>query len=77
MEGHDAGPFRRAAAVRGRAAHVPARLQPVRLPGGFMACALTSPRFSEIASTATSAALGSGSGSGASASSTPEYVEEV
>ena len=69
----------RAARCRRRPARrtVPARSQPVRLPGGLLASALTSPRFSEIASTATSASLGSGSGSGASASSTPGSAEEV
>src|SRR4051795_939982 len=56
---------------------VPARSQPVRLPDGLLASALTSPRLSEMASTATRASLGRGSGSGASASSTPGSAEEV
>src|SRR3954462_5420385 len=56
---------------------VPARSQPVRLPDGLLASALTSPRLSEMAWTATRAWLGRGSGSGASASSTPGSAEEV
>src|SRR3954454_2570654 len=56
---------------------VPARSQPVRLPEGLFASALTSPRLSEIASTATRAWLGRGSGSGASPSSTPGSAEKA
>ena len=56
---------------------VPARSQPVREPGGLPASPRTSPRLSEMASTAMRASLGSGSGSGASASSTPGSAEEV